>query len=98
MLKNYIKIALRQLWQHKLFSALNIFGLATSMSVCLLLIMILSDQYSYDAFHEKGDHIYRVISASSEHQLPEKPRLARGLSFYRKYRSFIKFWCGGTGG
>jgi len=76
MLKNYIKIALRQLWQHKLFSALNIFGLATSMSVCLLLIMILSDQYSYDAFHEKGDHIYRVISASSEHQLPEKPRLA----------------------
>jgi len=62
MLKNYLKIAFRQLWKHKLFSALNIFGLAVSMSICLLLFLILSDQYGYDAFHEKGDRIYRVIS------------------------------------
>ena len=62
MFKNYLKIALRQLWKHKLFSLLNIFGLATSISVCLLLIMIFQDQYSYDNFHEKGDQIYRVTS------------------------------------
>ncbi|MEL6718590.1 MAG: ABC transporter permease, partial [Bacteroidota bacterium] len=66
MLKNYLKIALRQLWKHKLFSALNIFGLASSMSICLLLFLILSDQYGYDAFHEKGDRIYRVISGGGE--------------------------------
>jgi putative ABC transport system permease protein len=74
MLKNYIKIAWRNILKHKLFSALNIFGLATSMSVCLLLIMILSDQYSYDNFHEKGDQIYRIIS--SRHQKGEEVKVA----------------------
>ena len=76
MLKNYLKIAIRQLWKNKLFSALNIFGLATSMSVCLLLIMILADQYGYDNFHEKGDRIFRVTSASSENQRPQNPSFA----------------------
>jgi len=76
MLKNYLKIALRQLWNNKLFSTLNIFGLATSMSVCLLLIMILTDQYGYDTFHEKGDRIYRVTSAKSANQAPNKPYFA----------------------
>ena len=76
MLKNYLKIALRQLWNNKLFSALNIFGLATSMSVCLLLIMILTDQYGYDTFHEKGDQIFRVTSAKSMEQVPQKPNFA----------------------
>ncbi len=76
MLKNYFKIALRQLWNNKLFSALNIFGLATSMSVCLLLIMILSDQYGYDTFHENGDRIFRVTSAKSMEQVPQKTNFA----------------------
>jgi len=77
MWKNYIKIAFRQLWKHRLFSALNIFGLATSMSVCLLLIMIINDQYSYDNFHEKGDRIYRVISAKAKENMPlQEPNFA----------------------
>ncbi len=76
MFKNYIKIAFRQLRKHKLFSALNIFGLATSMSVCLLLIMIIADQYGYDDFHDNGNRIYRVISASSENQLPTQASFA----------------------
>ncbi len=66
MFRNYLKTALRQLWKNKLFSALNIFGLATSISVCLLLILILADQYGYDTFHEKKDRIYRVVSAKAE--------------------------------
>ncbi len=74
MLKNYIKIAWRNLLKHKLFSVLNIFGLATSMSVCLLLIMILTDQYSYDNFHEKGDQIYRITS--SRYDKGEEPKVA----------------------
>ncbi|MEN2281153.1 ABC transporter permease [Algoriphagus sp. SE2] len=39
---------------------INILGLAVSMSVCLLIIMILMDQYSYDTYHSKKDRIYRV--------------------------------------
>ncbi len=77
MLKNYLKIAWRNLAKHKMFSALNIFGLATSMSVCLLLIMILTDQYSYDNFHENGDRIYRVITNKKEKNISIKvPDLA----------------------
>lgn len=72
MFNNYLKIAFRQLHKHKLFSALNIFGLATSMSVCMLVIMALRDQYGYDKFHKNGDRIYRVISDKAEKNMPLK--------------------------
>lgn len=70
MLYNYFKIAFRQLTKHKLFSVLNIFGLATSLSVCMLLIMIVADQYGYDSFHANKDQIYRVITGKSEGKIP----------------------------
>ena len=70
MLKNYFKIAIRQLFKNKLFSALNIFGLATSLAVCMLLMTILYDQYSYDNFHEKEDQIFRIISSKKEKGMP----------------------------
>ena len=60
MLRNYIKIAWRNLTRNKSFSLINILGLAVSMSVCLLIIVILIDQYSYDTYHENKDRIYRV--------------------------------------
>ena len=57
MIKNYLKVAFRQIGRHKLFSGLNIIGLASSMTVCLLIIMMLADQFGYDTFHEKKDRI-----------------------------------------
>lgn len=70
MIKNYFKIAIRQLFKNKLFSFLNIFGFAISLAVCLLLITILNDQYSYDDFHENGDEIFRVTSSKREKTIP----------------------------
>ena len=47
------------------------------MAVCLLVIMILMDAYSYDKFHENGDQIYRIISAKGEKASPlQEPTLA----------------------
>ena len=60
MIKSYFKIAFRQLVKQKTFSFLNIFGLALSMSICLLIIMLIKDAHSYDLFHTDGDRIYRV--------------------------------------
>ncbi|MBN7817325.1 ABC transporter permease [Algoriphagus pacificus] len=60
MLRNYIILAWRNLKRNMSFSFINILGLAVSMSVCLLIIMILMDQYSYDTYHSKKDRIYRV--------------------------------------
>ncbi|MCH8963196.1 MAG: ABC transporter permease, partial [Bacteroidetes bacterium] len=66
MLKNYLLIAFRNLRKYKGFSAINIFGLAVSMSVCLLIIALVRDQKSYDTFHEKAERIYRVTAEVEE--------------------------------
>jgi len=60
MIGSYIKTSGRSLVRHKLFSTINIIGLSISMSVGLLMIALLTDLFSYDDFHEKGDRIYRV--------------------------------------
>jgi putative ABC transport system permease protein len=60
MLKNYLKIALRNLDRHKLFSFINIFGLALSLSFCLLVIVIINDQNNFDHFHTRSEDIYRL--------------------------------------
>ena len=62
MLGNYIKTSSRNLVRNKLFSAINISGLAISMTVGLLLIGVLSDILSYDKFHKNYKRIYRVVS------------------------------------
>ena len=62
MIGSYVKTSSRSIVRNKLFSTINIVGLAVSMSVGLLLIGLLSDMFSYDRFHEKGARIYRVIS------------------------------------
>jgi len=64
MLRNYTKITIRNLMRSRLFSAINILGLAISMSVGLLVITIMYDQFRYDHFHANKDRIYRVISHS----------------------------------
>lgn len=62
MWSNYFKVALRNLLKHKSFSAINIFGLAASMSVCLLVILLIKDAYRFDRFHPESDRVYRVIT------------------------------------
>nr|WP_293843899.1 ABC transporter permease [uncultured Arsenicibacter sp.] len=62
MIRNYLKTAGRNLLRNKLFSAINIAGLAISMSVGLLMIAFLLDLWTYDRFHEHGDRIYRITS------------------------------------
>ena len=60
MLKNYITTALRHFWKNKSFSSINIAGLALSMAVCLLLIMLIKDANAYDKFHPNSDRVYRI--------------------------------------
>lgn len=60
MLRNYFKIALRNLWKHKGFSAITIFGLAIGLATCLLITLFVTDELNYDKFNEKADRIYRL--------------------------------------
>ena len=65
MFKNYFKIAIRNIRKHKGFSVINIAGLAIGMACCLLILLYVSDEISFDRHHEKGERIYRILSFST---------------------------------
>ncbi|WP_299457290.1 ABC transporter permease [uncultured Microscilla sp.] len=60
MLKNYLKISLRNLSRHKIYTFINIAGLSIGMACALLLYLYINDELSFDRYHEKADRIYRV--------------------------------------
>lgn len=60
MLRNYFKIAFRNILKHKFFAAINMLGMTIGITACLLIILYVTDELSYDRFHEKGKSIYRV--------------------------------------
>ncbi len=60
MLRNYLKIAWRNLIKNKVYSAINIGGLAIGICACLLILQYVSFELSYEDFHTKKDRVYRV--------------------------------------
>ena len=60
MLKNYFKIAFRNLIKNKLFSAINLIGLSVGIAVVILIMLFVNDEWSFDSFHAKADNIYRA--------------------------------------
>ena len=69
MLKNYLKIALRNLKRHKGYSFINIAGLAIGMACCILILLWVQDELSYDRFHENGKDIYRIMSYGTRYMI-----------------------------
>ncbi|UCE42406.1 MAG: ABC transporter permease [Candidatus Aminicenantes bacterium] len=73
MFKNYTTIALRNIRKHKIFSLINIMGLAIGISLCLFVISLIFFMYGSDRFHTKKDRIYRVISQTiTEHAIHDR--------------------------
>ncbi len=60
MFKNYLIIAIRNIFRHKGFSFINIIGLAIGMAVCIIIMQYVSYENSYDKFHDNYENIYRV--------------------------------------
>jgi putative ABC transport system permease protein len=65
MLKYYIKSALISLRRNSIFSAINIFGFAFSISVCLAITIFLIHEYSFDKYHKNSKNIYRLIDSEN---------------------------------
>ncbi|MVM33057.1 FtsX-like permease family protein [Spirosoma sp. HMF4905] len=61
MLSNYIKIAFRNLTRNKVFSIINLLGLSTGITVCLMIFLFIMNEFSVDNFHKNGKSIYRVM-------------------------------------
>jgi ABC-type antimicrobial peptide transport system permease subunit len=62
MLKSYLTIALRYLKRHKIYSLINISGLAIGMACCVLILLWINDEIQYDRFHEQHKNLYRVLN------------------------------------
>src|SRR5688572_15049006 len=60
MFRNYLNVAIRNILKHKFFSFINIFGMTIGITACLLIVLYISDELSYDRFHANADRIYQV--------------------------------------
>ena len=66
MLRNYIKISARNLLRQKVYSSINIFGLAIALAFCILIFLFVRDEMTHDSFHQNADRLYRVNMLSKE--------------------------------
>ena len=60
MFKGFLIVALRNLWRHRGYTLINIFGLAIGLASSILILLYVINEMTYDRFHEKSDRIYRV--------------------------------------
>ncbi|HEY0110806.1 MAG TPA: ABC transporter permease, partial [Fibrella sp.] len=60
MLRNYLKIAVRNLVSHKVYSLINLGGLTVAVTCCLLLGLYVRNEWTFDRFHTKTDRLFRV--------------------------------------
>ena len=58
MIKNYIKIAWRNFVRHKLFSFINVSGLAVGLAACMLIMLYVAHEHSYDRFSKNADRVF----------------------------------------
>jgi putative ABC transport system permease protein len=68
MLKNYFKIAFRHLWNKKLYSILNVSGLAVALTCMILAILYFKNERSFDSFHKNNPHLFRINTAYKDNK------------------------------
>lgn len=66
MIKNYFKIAFRNLWRNKSFSAINIFGLAIGMASAMLILLWIQNEMGIERFHKNEDRIYMMYNRDKD--------------------------------
>ena len=97
-MRNYLTIAIRNLLRQKVYSAINVLGLATGLACCVLLLLYVRQELSYDSFHEKADRIYRIAEEAttregkdmeSYHTFSSGPCVQADISGSRRNNAFI---------
>ncbi len=107
MFKNYLTIALRNLRKHKGYALLNLAGLALGMTCCLLIMLYVRDELSYDRFHANAERIYRMCldagvggqfvkggftaAPIAETLLREAPEVEAAMRFWRPGRVLLGY-------
>ena len=97
MFRNLLKTSVRYIRKHAGYSLLNVLGLTLGITSALFLIIYVSDELSYDRYHENAERIFRVSSTITETddqftwnvaQIPIGPQVARD---YPEVQSFVRF-------
>ena len=65
MIRNYFKIAWRNLLRSKVYAFINIAGLSIGLACAMLILLYIKDEVSYDRFHQNGKQIYRIVTENS---------------------------------
>ncbi len=97
MIRNFFKVALRNLRKQRFYSLINIVGLAIGLMACLLISLFVLDELSYDRFHERADRIYRVRLSfslggqSGEFALAPSPLAPTLVATYPEIESAVRF-------
>src|ERR1700709_1667988 len=68
MIRHYFKTAWRSITGNKVYTAINVLGLALGISACLIIYLITSFELSYDTFHPDKDRIYRIVTTMQDQQ------------------------------
>ena len=80
MIRNYVLVAIRNLTRNKFFSAINIFGLAVSMTICMAIISLVADQMRYDSHNTKRSRVYRVNSYAVDNKGEDRSSMDNATS------------------
>ena len=103
MIQNYLKIAFRNVLRHKGFTLINVTGLSVGMALCILIMLWVQDEISYDRFQENTDSIYRVLamgideireSLSAGSPSPVGPALVDNVAEMKKCTRVQSGWSG----
>ena len=82
MIRNYLKIASRALFKQKIYTLINVLGLAIGMTSCILLALYVKSELSYDKDFVGANKIYKLIL---ERKYPDQTRILWGTTFFCKY-------------
>lgn len=101
MLRNYFKIAFRNLIKNKVYSFINISGLAVGMACCMAICLYVYDEFSYDHFHTNAPNLYRVVEKQNQAGTlydvasspgPLSPALKAEFAEIKQYCRFDRYW------
>ena len=84
LLSSYLKTAIRNLARHRIYSAINIIGLAIGLAFCIITYLFVHHEWTYDTFHENADRIYQVY-VQTPSGIAEKPRIPDGAALMEAF-------------
>jgi putative ABC transport system permease protein len=102
LLENYFKISTRNIFKHKMISFINVFSLAIGLAACVVIYLFVSDEQSFDSFHSKSSHIYRLdevqkFTGTNEQRVAlSMPGMGPALKRdFPEVNNYVRFWLRG---